>query len=162
MVTSKLMTHMAKNIPDEHLATDGRETDHHITVKYGLHTDDARDLQRVLDGEPPVRAKLGKTSLFETPEHDVLKIEVDSPDLHRLNAKVSKHLEHTDSFPDYVPHATLAYVKSGKGKNYSGQTTLEGHIVTIGTVYFSDKRGNKIPVSLNGDPVEAAIKRSVS
>jgi hypothetical protein len=37
---------------------------------------------------------------------DVLKVDIDSPDLHRLNGKIAEALPNTDTHPEYKPHAT--------------------------------------------------------
>jgi 2'-5' RNA ligase len=120
----------AARIPDADLADDGRETDPHVTVKFGLHTNDVEDVRRVLADEPPITVTLGKTSIFPAKEgaaYDVVKVDVDSPDLHRLNKKIADALPHTDTHPTYKPHVTLAYVKPGSGRNTpAAPTSLAG------------------------------------
>jgi 2'-5' RNA ligase len=118
-ISSKLRQ-LADSIPDSELGEDGREDAPHVTVKFGLHTNDIADVRRVLAGEAPITLTFGKTSLFpakEGADYDVVKVDVDSPDLHRLNAKIAGALEHTDTHPDYKPHATIAYVKAGLGRS---------------------------------------------
>lgn len=140
---------LGKEIPDSDLADDGRETEPHITVKYGLHTDDHKPIQNILKDEKPITLRLGKTSLFPPNEEDgyeVVKADVVSPDLHRLNKKISG-LPHTDTHPEYKPHATVAYVKIGKGKKYVGRD-LSGHEYTTDHIIFSSKSGKKVPVHL--------------
>ena len=61
----------------------------------------------------------GRVSFFPATDKrpsDVLKIEVDSPDLHRLNAALAT-LPHVEKF-HLKPHATIAYVKPGTGAIY--------------------------------------------
>src|SRR5579863_10023754 len=60
----------------------------HITVKYGIHGDDPTSAIRTLQDKQPASVKLGKLSVFEEPKWDVLKIELDSPDLHEWNAAI--------------------------------------------------------------------------
>lgn len=144
-------------IPDEALYTDpaddsyGREDHPHVTVKYGLHTEDANDLRRLLKDEPPVTVKLGKLSIFPgkdgTP-YDVVKADVDAPDLHRLNAKLSAALKVTDTHPDYKPHVTLAYVKKGEGRKFAGDDSLEGKRLVFDAVTFSSSNGERAEVKL--------------
>lgn len=145
---------LAESIPTADLAKDGREDKPHVTVKFGLHTDDVADVRRVLAGEAPIRLTLGKTSVFPASEtgkdYDVVKVAVNSPDLHRLNAKLAGALEHTDTHPEYKPHATIAYVKAGLGKKYAGRTDLEGQSATLNAVTFSDKNRQHVSIPLEG------------
>ncbi len=155
-IATKLIA-LGKSIPDEELAEDGRESEAHITVKYGLHTADARKVKNALEGEPPIKLTLGKVSIFPAKEtetqrggdqYDVVKVDVDSEDLRRLNKKISDALPHTDTFPGYKPHATIAYVKPGLGKKYAGNTALEGQTAIIHSITFSSKDGKKTEIPL--------------
>lgn len=151
--TAAGVTAMAAKIPDEDLAPDGRETDPHVTVKYGIHTADVEKVREVLANEPPITVTLGKTSFFpngESGSGDVLKVDVDSPDLHRLNAKIADALEVTDTHPEYVPHASIAYLKPGKGKDYEGDDSLSGQTVTVRAVTFTSKDGQRFEIPLTG------------
>lgn len=144
---------LGKSIPDDDLAEDGRESEPHITLKYGLHTSDPAKVAAVLRGEKPIRLKLGKTSTFppnKDNKSEVVKVEVHSADLHRLNKKISDALEHTDSFPNYTPHATIAYVKPGKAKKHTGHYSLIGKEVLVNEVVFSSKDGKQTKIPLNG------------
>lgn len=157
-----------KLIPDSAIYTDpkddsyGREEHPHVTVKYGLHTEDAADVRRVLADEPPVTVRMGKTSIFPAKgdaQYDVVKIDVDSPDLHRLNAKISKALKVTDTHPEYKPHVTLAYVKKGEGSKYAGNSDFQGKEITLNSISFSSSNGETVDIPLKskgGDADEVA------
>jgi len=156
---AKRVTGLAAKIPDSALAADGRETEPHITVNYGLHTGDAEKVRKVLAGEGPITVTLGRTSIFPAKEaaaqrggdqYDVVKIDVDSPDLHRLNKKIADALPHTDTHPEYKPHVTLAYVKPGEGEKYAGDASLEGQTVSLNSVAFSGKDGSVVEIPLGG------------
>ncbi len=151
-----LLAHGA-SIPDSKLAADGRETQPHITVKYGLHGNDPAEVAKVLQNIPPITATLGKTSLFSNDDADVLKVDVDSPDLHRLNKLIAEALPNTDTHPEYQPHATIAYLKPGQGKAYSGQTVpgVTGQQVTLDHITFSGKNGEQVDIPLQGTPAQA-------
>lgn len=129
-------------IPDDKLADGGRETEPHITLKYGLHGEDPGEVDNILAGKGPITVKLGRTSIFKTPDADVLKIDVESPDLHKLNGEVAT-LPNTDKHPEYQPHVTIAYLKPGEGKLYVGRPIpgLTGKTFTFDTVKFSGKNG---------------------
>lgn len=132
------------------LAENGRETTAHVTVKYGLHGDDPEAVRRALADQPPIRARLGKTSIFSSDEHDVVKIDVHSADLHALNRRIADALPHTDTHPEYRPHVTLAYTKPGAGKKYVGSSPLEGKTITLDHLTFSDRAGNQTVIKLTG------------
>jgi 2'-5' RNA ligase len=144
---------LARRIPEEDLAKDGREAESHVTLKYGLHTEDPEELAAILANEPPVRVRIGKTSIFPSSESgsgDVVKLDVDSPDLHRLNKKVSDALEVTDTHPEYQPHVTVAYVKPGRGQKYIDDASLDGQEVMLDRVAFSAKNGERYEIPLRG------------
>jgi N12 class adenine-specific DNA methylase len=162
---AKAMVEYGKRIPDGKLTEDGRETESHVTVKYGLHGNDPEAVAKVLENEPPITATLGKTSLFSNDKADVLKMDVDSPDLHRLNKLISDALPHTDTHPDYTPHATIAYLKPGEGEAYSGKSLpgVTGQKVPIDRITFSGKNGEKVEIPLKGKPaaVDLAAPQSL-
>lgn len=142
---------MAECIPDEDLAEDGREDNMHVTVKYGLHTDDVEEVRKAVQGFGGVPLTLGKTSVFparEGKEYDVVKIEVESKELRYLNRLLSESLEHTDTFPDYNPHITLAYVKPGLGEKYAGMTDVKGMKMHGSRIAFCNKQGEQILIEL--------------
>lgn len=148
--TAKKITDLGARIPDADLAADGRETTPHITVKYGLHTNEASKIRELLKDQAPIAVTLGKTSLFENDDADVVKVDVDSPELHALNKKIADALPHTDTHPDYTPHATVAYVKPGLGKKYAGDTSLDGHEITLNSLTFSNRDGEAVEIPLSG------------
>ncbi len=171
-VAGKVRETGKKLIPDDALYTDpkdpsyGREEDPHVTVKYGIHADKADAIREALAGEPPIEFTLGKTSIFPAKDgspYDVVKVDVESPDLHRLNAKIAASTDVTDTFPTYQPHVTLGYVKAGEGAKFAGKTDLEGQRVTVDRITFSGKNGETVEVPLGGksdavvDPTRQAI-----
>ncbi len=149
----------AAKIPDDALADDGREDKPHITLKYGLHDEDPKPVQKLLQGVGSITAKVKGVSIFPAkessaqrgPQYDVVKVDIESPDLRRLNKKVSE-LPHTDTHPTYQPHITIAYVKPGEGKKYVGRPVpgLSGKTLTFGSVKFSPAEGDKTDIPLNG------------
>ena len=112
------------------------ETDPHVTVLYGLTKHEADPVAAAIADHGPVTVTLGKMSLFESEDYDVLKVDVESPKLRALNAKISK-LPNENTFPDYKPHMTIAYLKKGEGKKYVGNDQFEGKKITFDTMTFS-------------------------
>lgn len=136
-------------IPKSELSEDGYEENPHITVKYGIHSEDGRDIEPILSGENYITAKLGKTAVFSSnPDYDVVIIEVESKDLQKLNKKIAENTEVTDTFPNYTPHVTLAYVKKGEGAKYAGRNDFEGVELKFDSVEFSSKSGEKTEIPL--------------
>jgi 2'-5' RNA ligase len=141
---------IGKLIPDNELTEDGREKDSHVTVKYGISDEKpSRELREALAGFGAIKAKFGKTSLFENDDADVVKLDIESPGLHRLSKLIGKTVETPgNTHPTYIPHATVAYVKPGKGKKYKGDAAMDGKEFTIDSVLFSGKNGTKENISL--------------
>lgn len=154
-----LIKSFANKIPDDKLAEGGREDEPHATVLYGLHANEPSHVSAALHGEEPITAKIGKLSLFPANkgqqsrggrQYDVLKLDVESPDLHRLNEKVSKSGEVTNNFPEYTPHITVAYLKPGEGAKYVGKSIpgVTGSTIKFNSVVFSPHEGEKTQIPL--------------
>lgn len=104
--------------------TFGIEDEPHITILYGFHDNVKPDqvkkiIHDVVDKGEKIKVEIKKISFFEVKgqEYDVVKFDVESPILHKLN-KALKELPHTSSFTDYHPHMTISYVKKGTAKKY--------------------------------------------
>lgn len=139
-------------------ADDGIEHESYITARWGLHfqTPSTR-LRNALKDFGPVTVTLGKTSLFTGGDADVLKIDVDSSDLHRLYALVGRIVPTHTTFPVYRPHATIAYVRKGAGKKYAGNTALAGTKLTVDSLLFSGKKNHRETLPL-GHPTPAPYR----
>jgi hypothetical protein len=99
----------------------GLEKNPHVTVLYGLH--ETVKFKTIKDfiikhATKPVELEGLKISHFKSKEYDVVKIDVRSKDLSRLNNLVTKEFPYTSDFPEYHPHITIGYVKKGFGKKY--------------------------------------------
>lgn len=96
----------------------GKEHEPHATILYGLHTDiPDEDIVDEIDKIKKPTIKLGKVSSFSNEKFDVLKFDVESEDLHKLNKKFAK-FPNTNDYPVYHPHTTIAYVKPNMAKKY--------------------------------------------
>jgi len=127
----------------------GRETSPHVTVLYGIHHEVPTKIEKALEETKPFKIQLGKISLFLKNEHfDVLKINVISPKLNDLNRLFRKNINHNNDYPKYQPHITIAYIKKGKGKKYSGSTEFENRQFIAESVVFSSKLGAKNEIRL--------------
>ena len=136
-------------ISEDDLGEDGKEAHPHITLKYGLTGDDPDEVKMAVAGNRGGRVKMGKTSLFVKDDCEVLKISVAGHALHALWKALSE-LDNEDTFKEYVPHATLAYLKPGAGKKYSGLNTIDGMEFTFDSFVFEDASDNKTDIKLDG------------
>lgn len=137
-------------IPDEALGVEGREDQPHLTVQYGIETDDPEAIRRTVAGLYPFEITLGLTDAFPPSEHS----SGDSP----LFVTVKKGTEHLvavrtairsagpvhDSFPTYIPHVCVAYVKNEYVDSMKGKDWLDGTVVTVTGVTYSNREGEQV------------------
>jgi 2'-5' RNA ligase len=138
-----------QSIPDELLDVQGLETNPHITVKYGLHTTNANEVRAVVEQfAGPITFKLGRMKLFKSDSYHVLYVSVDSVDLVNLNKFISKELEVTDTHDIYVPHLTIAYLKTDGSQKFDRDATFFGRVSQATAVTFStaDDQTTVIPL----------------
>jgi 2'-5' RNA ligase len=119
----------------------GKETNPHVTVLFGFHDspDVAEKLQALLPTTGPIEVPLVRLSHFETPNYDVVKFEVVSEDLKRLNKWCAEHFPYTSEYA-YNPHVTLCYVKKGTGKKYDREMREPATCLTDKLVYSRPDR----------------------
>ncbi|MBA4187581.1 MAG: hypothetical protein C0467_06135 [Planctomycetaceae bacterium] len=146
---------LARSIRPEDLAEGGCETEPHVTVLYGLHSDDPDDVLPILRLAKPIALRLGHVSVFPGPERDVLKVDVVSEDLRRLNAALAG-LPHTNDFPEYQPHATIAYLRPGLGAEYAARMRPVDLDVIMDRIVFSDRASQQVVVPLRTGVAEDA------
>lgn len=150
---AKKLLAFAANILKDDLVEDGIEDNSHVTVKFGLHTNNPSDIKPLLAGEPPISLKFGKMGIFKANENrnsDVLIINIDSAGLHHLNKKIRDGVECTDTYPEYKPHATIAYLKPGVADDYITDD-FEGMSATIDEIVFSGRDRKITKFKLEGD-----------
>jgi len=100
----------------------GLEEQPHVTILYGIHEDDVHpsvvvDMieQRFL----PAAVSISEISIFEQDDYDVVKYDVPVTDqLLEYRELIETSFANTQTFPEYHPHMTIAYVKPGTGKKY--------------------------------------------
>lgn len=142
---------LSKDPSDNYKAAQtGREYEPHVTVLYGLSNElTAEQLKNALKDVPPIEIALGKTSIFENEKYDVLKVDIVSDQLHKVNKLLQDKFDTPgQTFKDYKPHATIAYMKKGEASKYAGDTSLEGIKLTFDSLTFSTNKGEKIKIEL--------------
>lgn len=163
-ISQKIKEWANSNIPDNILYTEegkGREEYIHCTIKFGINDENPDEVLKLLKEEKPIKIQLGQISLFESSKKpfDVVKIEVNSPDLHRINKEVTEKIKCTDTFPNYVPHITLAYIKKGYGDRFKGLKDFDKTSIEIPVIEFSSSKKEKGATSI---PLQAAFLPSLT
>ena len=134
-------------IPDEFLYFDptgreeyGRETEPHITIKFGLTQPYSRgQLQQFFVGSHPFNITIRNLGVFNNSQFDVVKINVE-PDAELLRLReVFNALPNEDKYKEYHPHITLAYAKPGYGKRFENRKGKGFSKVQINTIKYSDQ-----------------------
>ena len=100
--------------------THGIQENPHVTILYGLHDGVTEEqVKSVFEGfTESINIEVDGIGIFENKDYDVVKFNV-NPDgaLQELHNRLSE-FPNSNSFPDYKPHITIAYVNKGTGKKY--------------------------------------------
>lgn len=130
---------------DEDTGMEGYENDPHVTIKYGLHTDDPDDIDDITKGYGAVTIQFGNISKFDdNPNFDVIKVDIiTSKKLVSLNKLLSDNIDNTEMFPEYKPHATLAFVKKGECDHIIGDDYFTELTDNINQIYFTARDGSE-------------------
>eukprot|EP00825_Cyclidium_porcatum_P004804 TRINITY_DN12277_c0_g1_i3.p1 TRINITY_DN12277_c0_g1~~TRINITY_DN12277_c0_g1_i3.p1 ORF type:complete len:307 (-),score=40.68 TRINITY_DN12277_c0_g1_i3:472-1392(-) len=153
-------------IKSDDLHEKGIEDESHVTVLYGFHDEVTSDEVFALYKEnyplKPLEIKISGISIFENPEFDVVKFDVNSDELAEIN-KLMRTLPNTQTFPDYHPHITIAYVKKGSGSKYVKKFKNDRILIGNELVYtWKGHRGKEGGESLKLDDNELneSVKKS--
>ncbi len=129
---------------DRHdLAEGGKELEPHITVAYGLEATerDKPAIRQELENFKAPAITIGGASVFENQGYKVLKLDVDSPELHRLRRHIAgKYPMPGNTHPGYHPHITLAYLKPEVDASKYLDNDLVGQQFKGGRWVFRGKR----------------------
>lgn len=145
-------------ILDDELADEGIETDTHCTVRYGLEEFSyGQFLQlyndvEVFDG--PFELQVSGIGVFDTDDGDCIKWEIEPAEwLLNLRSLIERDFDCAASkFPTYQPHITIAYVKSGTGKEIIDRISSEistNFSVTVDNLILANKNGKRYVIPLN-------------
>jgi len=143
------VTWARKHIPEKDIfPAEGFDEETHVTALYGLHTNEYKEVEDHIRGFKPFEITLGDVTKFDThPEYDVIKIEVESKELRRLN-KLLKELPYTSKYDTYIPHCTLAYVYKGKCNSLVGNEEFAGRKMKVNELTFSSNVRHKTKIKL--------------
>lgn len=133
---------------DGHSDQYGFEHNPHITLLYGLHENVSVEEVKSIVGKVTFTPYIiHNLSLFKNEEFEVLKFDARGKNLHTLNKQL-KTLPHTTLHTTYVPHLTVAYLKTGTGDKYV--KTLGSHTYELipNHIVFSKPDGMKIKINI--------------
>lgn len=118
---------LLKEIDDNDIYNDesnkyGLEDEPHITILFGFQDNIEFDIKSDIINDIKKlklpKIKILKPSYFENDEYHVLKYEIQSNELNKMNHYFCKNYEYFNSYPIYLPHITIAYLNKNKSKNY--------------------------------------------
>ena len=141
---------MSMRIADEDLADDGREDDPHVTILYGLTDDNPKSVRQALRGQSTGTIEFGQTSVFKCDDYDVVKIDVLGDYIEHIHDVLADDCKYESTHPTYIPHCTLAYVRSGCGKKYLGMDDMDGQSFMPNKVIFSNTQNTVTAIPLGG------------
>ena len=111
-----------KDVYDDEFKDYGIEHHPHCTVLFGIHLDECTpdEVRKFMKTFKAVEVEVKEISVFECDDYDVVKYDVPVvDDLQMYHDLVERRFANTQSFPDYHPHMTIAYVLKGEGKKYA-------------------------------------------
>ena len=157
---AKITAWTHEHVAEADLAADGYENDAHVTVAHGFTPDvKPQEVSEVITKVAPegVNIRLGAITFFDTdPEHDVLKVEVESEEMETLHYALRKAFgKRLDvSFPIYHGHLTLAYVKKGKCRDLLNNASFAGWAFKCDKFVYSTPGMKTNYVLPSGEPGE--------
>lgn len=132
----------------------------HITVLYGINKDEENRVKKSLVNIPPnISATLGEVTMFECEKYDVLKIDVVSSHLSKINKFLCRNFDYTNDYDDYKPHVTLCYVKKGMGKNYIGDKRFNGLNYNFSIFIYSNENWDETNIKMQDEKAIHEIEK---
>ena len=134
----------------------GIQENPHVTILYGLHEGvTEEDVKSVFEGfTGSINIEVDGIGVFKNKDYDVVKFNA-NPDgaLQELHDKLSE-FPNSNSFPDYKPHITIAYVNKGTGKKYV-KPDYKYTVKNVDKITYSMPSGEKIHFKYNQGIVES-------
>jgi len=129
--------------------TYGLSSNPHCTLLYGFHKEvQVEQVKDALDQFKFTKCMIHNSSVFTSEEYDVLKFDVENSVLYKVNEKL-KQFPHTTKYPDYHPHCTIGYLKSGCGKKYAAKLKNFKYEMEPMHAVFSHADGTKTNIPIH-------------
>jgi len=139
----------------------GLENEAHITLLYGLNKEVTKDeVFDALKGFTVTEIKLKNVSAFKNEKFDVLKWDVEAPVLFDMNEELIK-LPHENDFPNYHPHATIAYLKPVIADHYIKEMLALEYIVQPTHIVYSTAGGEKFQHDIANMPIKSSGNNTI-
>ena len=126
----------------------GFEDNPHVTILFGLH--DANPPlcgMDVVETHPKFNITLGTVSLVKADESgnpfDVVKANIESSDVYALNTALADVCDYTSEFPEYIPHATMAFVHKDTCDHLDGANVMSGISFIVDRLVYSSIDGSR-------------------
>jgi len=132
------------DIYDDEIKDFGLEKTPHCTVLWGIHLDETEpeNVKKFISTFSSIEVTINNISIFPGGDYDVVKYDVPvTPELLKYRDALIANFPNTQTFPDYHPHMTIAYVLHGSGKKYVKK--IKPFKVKFDTIVYSFKGGNK-------------------
>jgi len=126
----------------------GVEDNPHITAIWGISTRDPKKIEKALEGFKSGKVTLGNIDVFENEKYDVLKVNITSPALKKINKTLTDNFNSVSTFKEFHPHITLAYLKCGNGVKYKGDK-FKGLTFQLDEVIFEDYNNKTTTIKLS-------------
>jgi 2'-5' RNA ligase len=153
----------SKTIPEEFIYNEdnslgeneyGREDNIHTTVLYGITSEMPNEVKDLLKTVKPFEITLGNISFFNADKYDVMKIEIESKEIHILHDLIKNNITNEETWPEYNPHSTIAYVTKDYDKSKLNIELFKGKTVYVDTIIFSSSNGDKTEIKLKESQFE--------
>lgn len=156
---SERILELQQTIPASQLHEEGKETWPHVTLLYGIDGCGTDEILQKVSRIGQLEIEIGKADFFENETQKVLKLPVDSPELHSAHEYLKASLPNEQTYPDYKPHITLAYLKPESTVDPEFFNTLAGLRFTL-TSSIVAHEGDKTrvalaPSTMSLDPIDA-------
>ena len=125
--------------------THGIQENPHVTILYGLHKEVTPEMVKSVfrDFTGNINIEVDGIDIFENKDYDVVKFNVKADGtLQELHNRLSE-FPNSNSFPDYKPHITIAYVNKGTGKKYI-KPDYKYVVKNVNKITYSMPSGEKI------------------
>ena len=150
-MTPKLIEIGKKLVKDSQLYTEpnedyGRETEPHVTIKYGFLPDlTADEVKKILTGVKKFSVTASGISTFSPEKFDVVKFDIVPNGQLLALRKLADAFPNKDEHPQFHPHLTIAYVKKG---SFPNKVTGKNIIFTIDRMVYSTSQSVKTEYKL--------------